>query len=288
MDTKKYCEDEYLDSLIYKIFAEKEKDPKNRQILLQLSDQEKAHYEFWRKFLPDNYQVKNPSRFKLAWISLMRVIFGLTFTIKFLELHEEKVIKEYEKDLQELEGEDKKKLEVILAEEKEHERFFMGQLQENRIKYLGFIVLGLADAIVEITGVHAGFLGVTGRTVVAGVAGIIVGVSAAISMASAAFLQAKQDKERSPLISAGLTGVSYILAVLILAVPYFLTSNMVLAFIVSVWLGILLIFFFSFYGAIVFERNFLKEFLVSAGLMLGTAFATYLIGEYLGHMFNLR
>lgn len=288
MNAKKYCEDEYLDSLIYKIFAEKEKNPENKKILEQLSKQEYNHFEFWRKFLPEDYSFKGAGNIKIFLFSLMRVIFGLTFTIKFLELHEEKVIKEYEKVLQELEGEDKNKLEIILHEEKQHEKFFVNQLEENRVKYLGFIVLGLADAIVEITGVHAGFLGVTGRTIVAGVAGIIVGVSAAISMASAAFLQAKQDKTRSPLFSAGLTGFSYILAVLILAVPYFVTGNMMLAFAASVGLGILLIFFFSFYGSVVFERKFLKEFLVSAGLMLGTAFATYLIGEYLGSVFNLR
>jgi len=80
-----------------------------------------------------------------------------------------------------------------------HEHALIAQLKEKRIDYIGFIVLGLADAIVEITGVHAGFLGVTGSTLIAGVAGVIVGFSAAISMGSASYLQAKQNVGKSAL-----------------------------------------------------------------------------------------
>ena len=58
-------------------------------------------------------------------------------------------------------------------------------IQEAMIKYIGFIAMGLADAIVEITGVHAGFLGVTNSTLFAGISGIVVGFSTAISMGSA-------------------------------------------------------------------------------------------------------
>ncbi len=156
------------------------------------------------------------------------------------------------------------------------------------MKYLGFIVLGLADAIIEITGVHAGFLGVTSSTTMAGVAGLIVGFAAAISMATAAYLQAKQSTERSPMTSALITGLSYILAVVLLALPYFLTGNMLLAFIVSLAMAMLLTAYFTFYSAVLFDRHFGKEFLESAVLTLGTAVATYLFGEFLGKMFGIH
>ena len=62
----------------------------------------------------------------------------------------------------------------------------------------------------------------TSRTIVAGVAGLIVGVSAAVSMASAAYIQAKHEMGKSPKFSALITGLAYITAVVALSTPYLL------------------------------------------------------------------
>ena len=146
----------------------------------------------------------------------------------------------------------------------------------------------MADAIVEITGVHAGFLGVTNSTLFAGVSGLIVGFSAAISMGSAAYIQSKQDPHRSPWVSAVTTGVSYILSVVLLAVPYFLTKNMSLAFILSIVVGMALIAMLTFYSMVVFDRKFWREFLGTVGLILGPAALTFLLGTALGNAFGMH
>src|SRR3990167_6992874 len=223
MKAKEYILDEYADSLLYKDLAASERDPNNKLTLEKLAQQEYDHYVFWKKFAP-GYEPVVHSSFLLQF-RLMRRFLGLTFTIKFLERHEEAVTEEYKKVASELSGEDKKQLETIIKEEEEHENFFIGQIQEAVIKYIGFIALGLADAIVEITGVPAGFLGVTNSTLFAGISGLIVGISAAISMGSAAYLQAKHDPHRSAWVSAVTTGTSYIFSVILLAIPYFLTSH---------------------------------------------------------------
>jgi VIT1/CCC1 family predicted Fe2+/Mn2+ transporter len=164
----------------------------------------------------------------------------------------------------------------------------ISQLKEKRLDYVGFIVLGLADAIVEITGVHAGFLGVTGSTLVAGVAGIIVGFSAAISMGAASYLQAKQDTKNSAALSGFLTWASYFCSVALLALPYFLIRTMIPAFIASIMVGIALITAFTFYGAIVFDRKFWREFTEAVALMLATALATFLLGILVGKVFHIN
>ena len=286
MKAQQYIFDEYADHLLYRDLASREKDPHNREILIKLADQEYGHYLFWKKFLPSYEPVV--SAFFLSRFCLMRRLFGLTFTIKFLERHEHVVIEEYKKVAAELLGEDKLELEKIINDEKEHENFFIGQIQETIIKYIGFIALGLADAIVEITGVHAGFLGVTSSTLFAGISGLIVGFSAAISMGSAAYLQAKQDPHRSPWVSAVTTGISYILSVIMLAIPYFLTKNMGSAFLFSIFVGMFLIALLTFYSAVVFDRRFLRDFLETVGLMLATAAATFLLGTFLGKAFGIR
>lgn len=286
MRPQHYILDEYADSLLYRDLASREKDPANKGVLEKLAQQEHGHYLFWKKFAPAYEPRVNPSF--LLNFRLMRRFFGLVFTIKFLERHEHVVIEEYKKVLAELSGQDKVDLEKIIADEKEHEKFFIAQIQETVITYISFIALGLADAIVEITGVHAGFLGVTSSTLFAGMSGLIVGFSAAISMSSAAYLQAKQDPHRSPWMSAIITGISYMLSVILLAIPYFFTHHMGYAFAFSTLVGIMLIAFLTFYSAVVFDRRFWRELFETVALMLMTAVATFLLGTFLGEAFDIH
>ena len=292
MKAQQYIIDEYADHQLYKELAAREKDPGNKEALAKLAGHEYEHCLFWKKFLPEYQPVLSP--FFLIGFRLMRRFCGLTFTVKFLERHEHATIEEYKSVMAEFLGEDKVQLEKIIKDENEHEKFFIGQIQEAVIKYIGFIALGLADAIVEITGVHAGFLGVTNSTLFAGISGLIVGISASISMGSAAYLQAKQDPSpkgafghRSAWKSAVITGISYILSAIMLAIPYFLTHNMGYAFMFSIMAGMTLIAFLTFYSAIVFDRRFLREFLETVGLMLATAAITFVLGVVLGKAFRI-
>ena len=282
----RYCEDEFTDHLVYHRLAEREKDQAKKNILEQLSKQEEDHYRFWNSLI-QSHSPKIKHGF-IGFVIVLRYVFGLTFVIKFLERHEEHVIDEYKSVLSEFKGKDQEYLEKMIGEEEKHEKYFISQINEGVVKYLGFIVLGLADAIIEISGVHAGFLGITSSTTMAGVAGLVVGFAAAISMGAAAYLQAKQDPTRNPVTSAIITGISYILAVTLLALPYFLTGYMVFAFTISLLAALLLTAYFTFYSAILFDRSFSREFLESAGLTLATAAATFFFGELIGRLFGIH
>lgn len=286
-EAEEYCRDEYIDYMVYSYLARHEKKEELRRIVQKLADDELGHYEFWKRLLGRDCAGKIP-KWYLVGIRLMRRIMGLTFTLKWLERHEEEVIERYKAFLDYLDGDDREELEKIIRDEEEHENKLMSSIEETMVKYMSFIVLGLADAIVEITGVHAGMLGVTTSTIIAGVTGLVVGFSAAISMASAAYLQAKHDPDRNPLTSAIMTGLAYILAVILLALPYFATHNMIIAFTASIMVGVTLIAYFTYYSAIVFDRGFTKEFIESSGLMIATAFGAFLFGEALGQLFGLQ
>jgi len=280
-----YARAEITEYYIYSALSRREKKQENKELLERLAQQEKEHYEFWKTLLPG--EEPKPYYLSVYLLPLMRRALGLTFTAKLLELHERDAVVNYRSLAAHIPETHRERFEKMIGEEKAHEDALVGAITEKRISYIGFIALGLADAIVEVTGVHAGFLGVTGSTLIAGVSGIIVGFAAAISMGSAAYLQAKQDTEKSPVISALATGVSYIVSVLLLALPYFLLSSMLLAFVASTVVGLLLLAGFTFYGAVVFDRAFWREFSESAGLMLGTALATYLLGQFIGSVFGL-
>ena len=138
--------------------------------------------------------------------------------------------------------EDKATFEEMVEDEKEHERKLASDVEGSYIKYISFIVLGLADALVEIAGIHAGSLGIYNSTLITGLAGIIAGAAASIAMASAAYAQAKQGFQGSAGLSAFYTGISYFVSAVILATPYFLTEDKYLAIFSSLVLGIISLF----------------------------------------------
>jgi VIT1/CCC1 family predicted Fe2+/Mn2+ transporter len=278
---------ELTEHVIYRELARREKNPENKVLLEKLSIQEKSHHDFWKELSGTTDDIR-PRRHAILGTILLRDILGVTFITKFLERHEKSAVTEYKKISPDVPKSHTERFAMIIKDEEFHEQSLIAQLQEKRIAYIGFIVLGLADAIVEITGTHAGFLGVTGSTLIAGVSGIIVGFAAAISMASASYLQAKQDLEKSPFVSAAATGISYLCSVICLALPYFLIRTMFIAFATSTSVGILLIAGFTYYGAIVFDRKFWNEFGEAVALMLGTAVATFFVGTIVGKIFHLN
>ncbi|MEM4311707.1 MAG: VIT1/CCC1 family protein [Nitrososphaerales archaeon] len=286
-DFKIYYKDEYVDHKVYRELAKREKNEHRKKLLQSLSEKEYEHYQFWSKYVDDSY-VPKVNRFFLFSLIILKFLFGLTFTLKLLERHEKYVITNYKNLLPLLKEKDRPILESIIKDEQEHENFFVSQLDERVVRYMSFIVLGLADAIIEITGVHAGFLGVTSSTLIAGIAGLVVGFAAAISMASASYLQARHDPTKKPILSAFFTGIAYIAAVTLLALPYFLTKDMLYAFTVSLAFAIIMIASFTFYGAVVAERSFSREFLLSVGLTFGTALGAFLFGEFLGGIFGIK
>lgn len=276
---------ELTEQVIYSRLAAREKNPTNRTLLEKLSAKEKEHYLFWQRLATASDI--SPSRFRPVIFDLMRTFLGITFTVKFLEKQQAVTEDGCQLILKAASPELQADIRRVIADGQTEEAALIDQIKEGRVMYLSFIVLGLADAIVEITGVHAGFLGVTSSTLMAGISGLIVGFAAAVSMAAAAYLQAKQNASYKPIVSAFSTGITYIISIILLALPYFWLGKMGVAFVASTAVGAFLIAAFTYYGAIVFGRKFWREFLEATGLMLGTAVATFFVGKIIGAFFGL-
>jgi len=283
---RRFMHDEYFDWTVYTALAEHERDDQRRELLRSLAETELQHYEFWKSIT--NGEARKVNRVAVALLLMMRRVAGLVFTMKFLELHEHKVVEAYKRWLPQLNVDRQSRLQAIIEDEEKHEEYFVSQVDEAIIRYIGFIALGLSDAIIEVTGVHAGFLGVMQSTLVAGIAGLIVGFAASISMGVAAYLKAKSESRKSPMTSAFITSFSYLLAVVFLAAPYFMTHDMFIAFGASVILAVLMSVAFTFYVSVVNETNFKREVMENTLLLLGTAFATYLFGDFLRNIFNIE
>lgn len=255
-------------------------------VLKHLSATEHKHYEFWRRYVPDEKPKVN--RLKVYWVLFLRRVLGLTFASRYLDRHEASVVKEY----QAIEGlipeGDKGAFEEMVADEQEHEKEFAQKIESAAIRYISFVVLGLADSLVEISGIHAGSLGIYDRTEIAGLAGIVAGAAASLAMASAAFAQAKQGFQGSAKLSAVYTGVSYFITAVILATPYFLTRSMVYALAASLTMAVVILALTNYYSTVISGKPFARDFLEILAILFGATVALYLFGYFIGVVTGLR
>jgi VIT1/CCC1 family predicted Fe2+/Mn2+ transporter len=272
------AEDEFTDYAVYRKLSQSgfEKNREFKRTLARLAKMEYNHYKFWTKYCEG--EKIGASAFKANLIVFLRFILGVTFAVKYLERGEARVIKKYKGLSHRIPSKDMRAFKQMIADEEEHEREFYEQFDEPHIKYISFIVLGLADALVEIAGIHAGSLGIYDSTELAGLAGIIAGAAASIAMASAAYAQAKAGFKGSAAVSAVYTGISYFVTAVILATPYFLTKIMLDALGASLVLAVLLIAFISFYGSVISGTVFHKDFIEVTSIMLGATVALYILG----------
>jgi VIT1/CCC1 family predicted Fe2+/Mn2+ transporter len=131
-------------------------------------------------------------------------------------------------------------LAKIAEDEECHEKELLGMLDDSHLSNMGSIVLGLNDALVELTGALAGFSHAMCDTNQVAKLGLITGMAAAMSMAASSFLSARADakandtseeENKSPMISAFYTGIAYVITVFLLVAPYFIFSNLYCALI---------------------------------------------------------
>ena len=194
-----------------------------------------------------------------------------------MEKHEAGSIKKYKSVAHLVPEEDRAFFSNMIVEEEKHEHEFRNDIQSSYVKYISFVILGLADAIVEISGIHAGSLGIYDSTRLAGLAGIVAGAAASIAMASAAYAQAKQGFSGSASISAAFTGVSYFASAVVLATPYFLTENMVSAVLASITFAVIILAFTEYYNSVISEKSFIRDFAEMIGITFGATIVLYLL-----------
>ena len=281
------AKNEMTDYTTYKRLAGSEKSQLDRDMFEKLSAMERRHYDIWRRYLPKGTGDLGPKNGTVYLVLFLRRILGASFAIKFLERREAGTVAKYESLKASVPAEDQDDFQSMIDDERGHETAFADNVAGTYVKYISFIVLGLADALVEIAGIHAGSLGIYNSTELTGLAGIVAGAAASLAMASAAFAQAKQGFEGSPGLAAAYTGGSYFVAAVALALPYFLTTAMLAAISLSLVFGFSMIAFVSWYNSVISSGRFVKDFSELAGIMLGATVALFLFGNVIRAAFGI-
>jgi VIT1/CCC1 family predicted Fe2+/Mn2+ transporter len=272
---------EITEHLIYGKLAQSIKDPKNKEVLKRISSDELKHYNFWKEYT--NKDVK-PNQLKMWKYFLISKIFGITFGIKLMEKGEDKAQATYEK-ISEFVPDAK----AIAKDEDEHERQLMNLIDEERLRYVGSMVLGLNDALVEFTGALAGYTFALQNTRMVAMTGLITGVAASLSMATSEYLSTKSEgNAKNPFKAASYTGIAYVLAVLFLIAPYLLLTDVYACLSLTIVNAIIVIFLFTFYISVAKDLPFRKRFLEMTTISLGIAGLTFTIGFFIRTLLNVE
>jgi VIT1/CCC1 family predicted Fe2+/Mn2+ transporter len=169
-------------------------------------------------------------------------------------------------------------IKQITNEEEEHEKKLIDMLDEERLNYVGSMVLGLNDALVELSGTLAGLTFAFQDTRLISLSGLITGIAATLSMAASEFLSSREDKQKNALKSSIYTGGAYLVTVALLVLPYLLITNPFIALAVMISVVVFIIFFFNLYISVAKNLNFKKRFLQMAIISLSVAALSFVIG----------
>jgi VIT1/CCC1 family predicted Fe2+/Mn2+ transporter len=263
---------------IYKKLAENA-DTENRKILLKIAEEELNHYNIWKKFTGTDVK---PDRFKIFRFYFIGRVFGLTFGLKLMESGEENAQQFYSELALKTE-----EIEKIIKEEGDHEDELLQMLDENFLKYTGSIVLGLNDALVELTGALAGFTLALKNSKLIALVGLVTGIAAALSMASSEYLSTKaEETEKSPVRASVFTGIAYIITVFLLIFPYLIFDNYFVCLAITLLVAVFIIYIFNYYISVTkdlsFRRHFFEMILLSFGVATLSFFIGYLLRSVLG------
>jgi VIT1/CCC1 family predicted Fe2+/Mn2+ transporter len=267
---------------IYKNLATWVKPDSNKKILEQIAKDELRHYQSWKKYT--GVELK-PNRWQVWLYSTVARLFGFTFGVKLMERGEESAAKNYsalEAHIPEA--------HTFAEEEDAHEQVLIGMLDEELLRYAGSVVLGLNDALVELTGALAGLTLALQDTSLVALSGSITGIAAAFSMAASEYLSVKSEKTttKTPVKSAAYTGIAYIITVLALIFPYLVFSNLYVCLGITLAIAIVIIAAFNYYISVAKDEDFKSRFGEMALLSLSVAVLSFGVGYVLRQVFGIE
>jgi VIT1/CCC1 family predicted Fe2+/Mn2+ transporter len=177
----------------------------------------------------------------------------------------------------------------IVEEEDSHEQELLSILNEEKLQYVGSMVLGMNDALVELTGALAGLTLALQNTHLIGLTGGITGIAASLSMAASEYLSTKSEEgEKSPAKASLYTGGAYVITVLLLIFPYLIFSDYFVCLGIALFNSVVIILIFTLYVSIAQDVPFWKRFLEMAGISLGVACISFGIGFLVRHIFGIE
>lgn len=255
---------------IYESLARLQRDPENRRLLESIAGEEGSHYAVFRSITGKDIA---PDRVKQFLYVCCGRLLGLNFALRQMEKGEVLAQAAYEA----VKGQEPR-LGAVIEDEHRHEVELLSLVNEEALAYTGSVVLGLNDALVELTGALAGFTLALQRSRLIAVVGAITGIAAASSMMAAEYLSTKEEGIRDAWKASVYTGIAYSITVALLVLPFVLFANPFMSLGVTALLAILIIFIFNYYISVAKGLPFRRRFVEMVCISMGVALLNYGIG----------
>jgi len=259
---------------IYRFLAARMASAENRDVLEKIAADELRHANDWKEYTGKDIKPDRWAIWKYTWISR---VFGFTFGIKLMERGEEKAQANYAQ----LRGE-VPEIDNWIEDEAEHEGALLEMFDEEILQYAGSVVLGLNDALVELTGALAGLTLALQNTELIALSGLITGIAAAMSMAASEYLSTRSEKtDKHPVRAAVYTGIAYIVTVALLITPYLFIDNYYIDLALALTTAVIIIAAFNYYISIAKDEPFKARFAEMSALSFGVAAISFIIGYFI-------
>ena len=264
---------------VYKALAMRQKNPHNRNVLNRIADDEMAHYRIYKRLTGKDTSKNN---FEILRYKLLSWFLGPTFSIKLMEKNESDDQVSYAR-LSHIQD-----ILPIIRDEEIHEKELIGLISEQRLYYMGSVVLGLNDALVELTGALAGRTFALQDPSLIALTGSITGIAAAFSMAASEYLSTKsEDTDKHAVTASVYTGVAYIFTVAVLILPFLLLHNVYISLVLTLSAAVVIIAGFNYYYAVVRDEKFIRRFSEMALLSLSVATLSFGVGFLMRKFFGI-
>ena len=264
-------DNEATDQRVYAALAKQASLQKNSEILEKMSHDEGLHCAVWGRYTGIEAKA---DMFRVWLFVVLGKIFGLVFGINLMEGGEDDSAENYRKLMEEL-----PEARSIMEDETRHEAQLAAMIHEEKLSYISSMVLGLNDALVELTGALAGFTLALNDNRMVGMAGFITGVAATLSMAASEYLSKKADtSEKHPLKAAVYTGVAYMITVAFLLLPYIVFESPLVALGFCLFDAALIILGFTYFVSVVRKESFVRGFTEMITISFSVAGISFLIG----------
>ena len=270
---------ELTEHYIYKRMSEKMQEPENKKRMKLMAKDDLRHAKVLQKYTK---KPAKPYYIRLWLTNLLARILGYTFMLRLRQRSENKNQTIYQNLL--IDAEDK---DMLITQDKTHETMIIETIEDDRVTYIRAIVLGLNDALVELSGALAGLTFAIANTEIISITGLITGIAAAMSMAASEYLSSSANNHSDALKSSVYTGISYIIVVIILILPYLILDNRFIALGIMLSSAMVIIFLFNYFMCVAMQYNFKRRFTQMAIISLGIAFISFIIGTLLGMIFNV-
>jgi len=266
---------------IYKRLASSLKNEHNASVLSKIANEELRHYHIWSKYTGEKVK---PNRWKVQKFFWIARILGLTFGVKLMENGEKDAQMNYASIAHEV-----PEAVHIQKDEVEHERKLIDIIQEEKLEYVGSIVLGLNDALVEILGTLAGMTFALQNNKMVALVGIITGIAGALSMSSSEYLSTRSEGNKNKALKSSIyTGIAYFSTVILLVLPFLVLDSPFMSLIGAVANSVIIIFIYSYYISVANDQSFKKRFLEMFLLSTFVGIISFLLGYIIRIIFGIE